>query len=318
MEPYHNTAIVFGDVREALLYYDYIVPANMGGNIFGVYPSAKDNAEVLRTIDSAPDPKQMFLTAANMKGVQLLEQTLPPQWKYDSEFGEAVRELNAYVFGWILVEQDIGCGINLTGTSPLPWMNPSKEDVQRAFAYFIKEFSLEAACVDCPALLINTSKDATREATAIFHGLQLVDTSNVTISHIVEFRKDREAFAKMKKFRLFAYENYSGKSKAYVEDDIQKRLADYHEVVKSWGFETKLKSLHFLLNSKFLAGAFATSVAAILMRKPEVALAAFSTGAVVEIGKLSLEYAKCAHELRKIARDNPISYIADAKKALES
>jgi hypothetical protein len=64
-------------------------------------------------------------------------------------------------------------------------------------------------------------------------------------------------------------------------------------------------------------GAFATAAVSSLMGNAQLAIEAFSTGTVIELGKLSLEYAKSKSEMRKICRENPISYIADAKNALE-
>ena len=147
--------------------------------------------------------------------------------------------------------------------------------------------------------------------------IRVIDTDNVPLSQIVEFRRDKETMEKMRAFRLFAYEQYSGKDRAYVEDDVQKRLADYEDAVRSSGFETKIKTLSFLFESKVLLGALTTSAVAVLMGNPSLAMEAFGAGTILEVGKLSLEYAKQRHALRKICRDNPISYIADAKRALK-
>ena len=61
----------------------------------------------------------------------------------------------------------------------------------------------------------------------------------------------------------------------------------------------------------------ATSAVAVLMGNPNLAMEAFGAGTILEVGKLSLEYAKQRNELRKICRENPISYIADAKRILK-
>lgn len=107
---------------------------------------------------------------------------------------------------------------------------------------------------------------------------------------------------------------YSGKNKAFIEDDIQKRLADYEETIRASGFETTVKMISFLADSKLLAGTFATTAISLLMGNPHLAAEAFSAGTIIELGKLSLEYAKSKNEIRKICRENPISYICDLKK----
>ena len=143
------------------------------------------------------------------------------------------------------------------------------------------------------------------------------DLTDATIPQILEFRKDKDAMAKMRKFRLFAYENYGGKDKAFIEDDIQQRLAEYNETVRACGFDTAVKTFSFLFESKLLLGAFAAAAVSSLMGNAQLAIQAFSAGTVIELGKLSLEYAKNKSEMRRICGENPISYIADAKKALE-
>jgi len=147
--------------------------------------------------------------------------------------------------------------------------------------------------------------------------IRVVDTTKVTLPQIMEFRKDKEAMSKMRNFRLFAYQQFSGKDKVFIEDDIQKRLSDYYDTLNACGFETTYKTLSFLFESKFLMGAFATSAVSLLMGNGQLAAEAFSAGTILELGKLSLEFAKHKNELEKICRENPISYIADARKTLE-
>jgi hypothetical protein len=48
--------------------------------------------------------------------------------------------------------------------------------------------------------------------------LRLIDANCATLQQLLEFRKDPEAKTKLRRFRLFAYENYSGKSRAFIED----------------------------------------------------------------------------------------------------
>lgn len=64
-------------------------------------------------------------------------------------------------------------------------------------------------------------------------------------------------------------------------------------------------------------GTFATTAASLLMGNGQLAAETFGAGAIIELGKLSLEYAKHKNELKNICRENPISYIADARRTLE-
>lgn len=143
--------------------------------------------------------------------------------------------------------------------------------------------------------------------------IKAIDTAKLTIPQILEFRKDGDLMNRMRSFRLFAYQQYRGKDRAFVEDDLQKRADDYEAAVKSSGFETRVKMLSFVLESKFLLGAVATSAASFLLGQPEVGVGAIGAGTVIEVGRLSLEYAKHKNAIAQICSANPVSYLSDLR-----
>jgi hypothetical protein len=194
---------------------------------------------------------------------------------------------------------------------------PTIEELQALFAFIVSRYQLKDVPVDCSHFFLNDSPSDSFDNCLSAPQIHVIDTTKVTIPQIMEFRKDKEVMRKMRDFRLFAYEQYSGKDKAYIEDDIQKRLADYYETVKACGFETKVKTLSFLFESKILMGTFAASAVSLLIGNAQLATEAFGAGTIIELGKLSLEYAKSKSEMTRICRGNPISYIAEAKRALE-
>jgi len=191
------------------------------------------------------------------------------------------------------------------------------EGLQRLFAVIVSRFHLENVPVDSSHFFIGASGNEQFSNCLSALQIRVVDTTKVSLPQIMEFRKDKEAMNKMRKFRLFAYQQFSGKDKAFIEDDIQQRLSDYYDTLNSCGFETTIKTLSFLFDSKILMGAFATSAVSLLMGNGQLAAEAFGGGAIIELGKLSLEYARHRNELNKICKENPISYIADARKTLE-
>jgi hypothetical protein len=194
---------------------------------------------------------------------------------------------------------------------------PTTEGLQRLFASIVGRFHLENVPVDSSNFIMgNPSNENFTNCLSALH-IRVVDTTKVTLPQILEFRKDKEAMNKMRKFRLFAYQQFSGKDKTFIEDDIQQRLSDYSDTLKACGFETTYKTLSFLFESKSLMGTFAASFVSLLVGNGQLAAEAFGAGTVIELSKLSLEYAKHRNELNKICRENPISYIADARKTLE-
>jgi hypothetical protein len=47
MGAYHNTAIVFGDLKEALLHFEYVVPMNISGICVGLRPKISDSGHAV-------------------------------------------------------------------------------------------------------------------------------------------------------------------------------------------------------------------------------------------------------------------------------
>jgi hypothetical protein len=148
--------------------------------------------------------------------------------------------------------------------------------------------------------------------------LDLVDTTCASWEQITEFRRDPVSRTKLRRLRVFAADSYAGKSRAYVEDDLLRRLDDYDETVRRWGFETRHAVLTTLLNSKSLLAVAGVSLLSVLFGAPTLAGAGALAGAAVEIGRVSVEVSRRRFALRSALRDNPVSYIADAKERLSS
>src|SRR6266446_9355972 len=105
---------------------------------------------------------------------------------------------------------------------------------------------------------------------------RLVDLRRTSYEAILAFRDDEDSQAKMRRFRLFVYEQYQNKSRAFVEDDIQQRIYDYHEAAKKHGFALKEHTMSFLLHSKLFAAGLGSSVLSFAFRSPDAIIAALS------------------------------------------
>jgi hypothetical protein len=154
------------------------------------------------------------------------------------------------------------------------------------------------------------------DVTMTVASLQLIHADNLSWQQILEFRRDSEARDKLRRLRLFAYDNYSGKPKQYIEDDILQRISDYEDAVKKWGFETKAGLLNMLLNSKMLAAGLTGSLISTLFHAPITALVTAGGGIGIEIGHVALELSKQRFAMRQMMVDNPVSYISWAKSKL--
>lgn len=324
MQTYHNTALVFGNLKDALLYYDYVIPMNFTGEFMGLRPSPTGSVERFK------DPGMNdYHELGNVFGNpdQLLS-LYPPSLASDPYFKVAVNMFDGLLFSY-MVKATLGedgfdnyiknlsqvVGSNEPANSDQ--LCPSSEGLQRLFGKIMADFKLNDFPVDCSGFSLAGSEEDPLTNLVTAHQVPMIDTGKIGFEQIMEFRKDSDTMKKMRNFRLFAYQNYAGKDKAFVEDDIQKRYDDYMEAVRASGFETTAKLLTSLMSSKLLMGSLATSAAALLLGNAQLALGAFSSGALLEVGKLSLQFAQQKQAIAAICRENPVSYIAEVKNRIE-
>jgi len=147
--------------------------------------------------------------------------------------------------------------------------------------------------------------------------MPLINADKASWDHIMQFREDNEARKKLRRLKLFLIENYTGKDRRFIEDDLHQRLDDYKNVTKDWGFETITSTLSILLSSKSLAGVGGAALVSVLLGAPALAAAASVTGACIELGKISLHLAKRRYGLSTLRRDHPLSYLIEAKDTFD-
>lgn len=327
MGKYHNTAIVFGNLKDALLYFEYVIPMNISGISMGYRPTTAESGPMIERFKetSMEGYRELQASFGELGNIVKL---FPPQLASDPRFETTRNMFEGLLFAYMVktvegeetFEKYVGQLAKLVqaeGPVDPNQLCPTIEGLQRLFSFIVSEFQLKNVLVDSSHFFMGTPSIDNFGNCLSAQEIRVIDTTKVTLPQIMEFRKDKEAMSRMRNFRLFAYQHYSGKDKAFIEDDIQKRLSDYYETLNACGFETTVKTLSFLFESKFLMGAFATSAVSLLVGNGQLAVEAFGTGAIIELGKLSLEYAKRRNELKKICKENPISYIADARMKLE-
>jgi hypothetical protein len=300
---YSKTAIALGSAKEALLYFDYIVPVHLGLDMF----KAGDVALPAGFARQILPPKLCQATqfVEELNGLHGLSKNFVRKMAYE----ELVRR----------VEHEESLGLPPAIVAGLPENDSTLlgEVFVDAILKFLADFGLEKLPIDCFGDLFSEKDGGELEFVISLPSLQLVDVRRCSWEQILEFRRDEEARDKLRRLRLFAYENYAGKSKDYVEDDILKRIADYDLAVKQWGFETKLSRINMVLSSKTLRGAIPGSLVFSWLGAPTVAVATtVGVGGILELGRLALEVRKQRSALCKLAAENPVSYISHARSKL--
>jgi hypothetical protein len=144
----------------------------------------------------------------------------------------------------------------------------------------------------------------------------LIDTSRASWEQILEVRHDKLARQKLRNLRMFLRNNYTNKSRSYIEDDLSKRLDDYENVAKDHGFDTAISVLTMITSSKNLATFGAGSLAAALIGQPVVASASLATGITAEVARVVIEIVNGRHAFQKFTRDHPMAYVLDVRSRL--
>lgn len=147
--------------------------------------------------------------------------------------------------------------------------------------------------------------------------LNLIDTSETSWKQILEFRKDKDASTKLRNLRLFFEMNYSGKDRRYIEDALMKQLDDYDQIVREWRFKTITSTIGVVLDSKNIQTSFYAALAGICLSKPTLVTGALIAGTCIEIGKCVLHFTNCIHSFKNKKRNNDLAYIIEGKERLE-
>jgi hypothetical protein len=184
-------------------------------------------------------------------------------------------------------------------------------------ANFLEKFDLFELPIDASKKMISKEGASETELCITLASKSIIKVDSVDWKQIMEFRRDKDAKEKLRRFRLFVNANYVGKSKAYVEDDILKRMDDYETTVKEWGFETAESSVNILVSSKWLLGTAGALISTLFGAPPAVVLAG-APGAAIELGRLGIYLSKQCFMLRTTLKENPVSYLSYAKKKLGS
>ncbi|MBW8016444.1 MAG: hypothetical protein FVQ82_09670 [Planctomycetes bacterium] len=276
-----TTVIDFSDnPKNAALFFDYVIPYSINF-LHNEITGNKPWITVLPLLMQSEDPRLAYL--------ELMASMVSPPFMDNNVVGEAIRE-NV---------RNIGGKYNGNFESFLKGYNIENY----IFLFDSSNNNLCTESYDCTSIELAQ--------------LPIIDTTNAQWEQIIEIREDEKSIAKLRNLKLFFNENYSGKEKNYVEDDLCKRLEDYENVTKDWGFDTITSSIQMILTSPVTLTSVGSSLTMALFGQPLKALATAGTGAVIEIGKMSLHIAKEKKKLSILQRDHPLAYIIDAKKKLE-
>lgn len=295
-----TTAIAYSNVAEAALYFDHVVPISV----------FLDNALRFFQASTPEEAAERAHLAAAPQG--LLDGLLPPHLRYVASFRDDLRLL--YDDG---SETLIRWAENVVARKVTEPRLLGFDDWLQASAQIIERYGLS----DCPIVIhpdvlpqLSSAEGVSYGFAATLCSLHLIDADKLSWDVVRELRQDEASRQKLRRLRMFFAHSYTGRDKSFIEDDLLTRIEDYENVVRDWQLETRQQAISMLLTSKWLGGAVGGSLFAALTGSTVTAIMSAIGGITIELGHVVVELGRQRHVLRKFVRDNPISYIVDAKR----
>ena len=149
---------------------------------------------------------------------------------------------------------------------------------------------------------------------AAVSNLNLIDIHALSWDQIIEFRKDPDSRAALRRLRLFFSENYEGKDRSYIVDDLLARVEKQEEVAKLWGLSTVTRSLGVAISDKSVLTTTLGGLAVAASGAPLAAAAA--AGLVITAGSCLIEFGNAVVERRTEALNRPTEYLTELRKRL--
>jgi hypothetical protein len=313
--PYQRADVVlcFDGFKDASLYFDRVLPLNMGrmrgdpevGDILVGYPEEVPSAALSHLVDGIEGNSKTYSHAT-----RIIEFTA-------ERWADFARKAQPYASLWASRSGKRDEGEVRLQYEKLRTAYLSNEEVAghppvRAIVHdYAKALGFESFCVAVPDG--KSSAAANTDPALTLSQLQLVDTAFADWRQIIELRKDKQSHQRLIRLRLFMHANYAGKSFAFIEDDLARRIEEYGTAARKHGFRTALSSLTLLLNAKDLHCAMGAGLVAGLFGGPLVGIGA---GVAVEVGKVAVHIAERAHEMREWWAGHELAYIMEARIAL--
>jgi hypothetical protein len=291
---YYTTAVSMGDLKNGMLYFDNIIPIHL--------PFEFEFASVITCKNDLDD---VFKKVA--------AEVLPQEYRRNKEFGERLFLLNALSFD------------ALSKLAIMHFSHAIDDVIEREYEAILENFVNDYLAFvhkfdignypliykDGGPRTASLRKNNNNQCSPLLmlSNLKIIEASDAPWEQILEFRKDQTAKVKLRKLRLFAYENYSDKSKSYIEDDILTKIYDYENIANKFGLGMVQATVNNVINSKLFAGITTGSILTTLFAEYPIGLLTVAAGAVVELGQFTLELKKQKYELQNLIKDNPASFI---------
>jgi hypothetical protein len=205
--PYFRTAISVGTLIDTLLYFDYVVPIN---GALGLYKHLEETAERYTERDI-----KSFLIQTFQVYDSLIVNALPPELR-NTGFEDKIFQMTKLSITTYLEQIKENLNEDRLDITEIKHLETRlKPTLDSIFEH--DEMSSYPLCLRSD-MISNADDEERSELAVTIASLKLIDTKKVTLDHLRKFREDTEVKIKLRRLRLFAYENYTGKNRAFVEE----------------------------------------------------------------------------------------------------
>ena len=151
--------------------------------------------------------------------------------------------------------------------------------------------------------------DENESITVSLGDLDIINTTCIRDEQIIEVRRDQDANRKLQRLNVFFTNNYAGKPKSLVEDELQIIYDDYKKQIKKHGLETRIGTMKQIFSSKDLKYFLGTSFASIFLDEFELAGLTALTGLTFELGKFLTTVKLDKYKMNLLKNDHNLSYL---------
>ncbi len=309
-----RVAFTFGDTKQAALYFDHVIPLFLMIEIISehgieVFRNASGSSEI-------PWGEYVLLRDRFLR--------FAPSSLLSSKSTELWAELNVTILSSLSSLAAVSPELRDTPLGQLSRMAPAAPEVlrrlntlSRDMGVFARHLGIRKPMFAGDGVLFTQTNEGACDVLVKISGLNLVDTDSATLEQIEDFRKDKGAQRKLRRLRLFALENYEGRSASFIEDDLLQRIDEYEAEARRWSFKLKAAAAGMVFKSKFLAGGAGCSLVSALLGEPILSVVSVAVSAIAEFGNVAVELSRMKFAANEALGDNPVSYIVDAHKSLE-
>lgn len=333
-----NSVVCLGDLKQAAIYFERVVPINtielihysdtplsenysdtdyMRDRDELLYKSLTENMDTV--IDLVIGKTEEFIGRSTKKRIisDLTATTKLLQFELKYKYPQLFYNPSYVMAGRHEIQQLLIAGEIIKNNTILD-INYTPEFIINEFCKSLKinEFSLSLPTgVKQEQQNVNTN-----DIQVTLLNINLIDTSQASWEQIIELRNDPELSSSLRNLKLMMHDNYLGKSLAYIEDDMQRRIEKYEHACKSMGLKTISSHISQIKNFLSLNGVSLGLITLILNSEGFNLNNGLSLGAIsaaaTSLLLYGIEIKNNSNELYKLKNDNPVAYIIDANKKL--